>query len=406
MANEKEVTTEVVTKKNPNSKFVGFDVDRARCIETTKDGFFTIQLFKEMRILFELNVKTIDPQSVKKAIINSTNHVISLVRTRGIEKFVDDEAEINIDGSNVAITLMIPFSRRQDMIVQSLTRMVENLNKEQEDVRYKVFQKNIAMFNINQGKQASGKVFIKGYVAGSHETIIKKKFVDDKPVSSKFEKTTLRAQTFLNDYVWSGEEQMRNVRNYSRYSLCLNRLNVYSQTEGKVITNSIPFKRSFKVIIYQISDDGVLTRNNVTVSLCLNQNEGAKRKVAVGVFLENVETTKNISDFNKDIFYENEKFLLTENPYLHISDTVPEVDIFKNDLYMIQDDIFSELKFNPSENQNEPKKGGKKSGKKKKETEEVKEEDVKNDHEEGQSFNDVGTLCDAVEEEVKENENE
>lgn len=405
MANEKEVaTTEVVAKKNPNSKFVGFDVDRARCIEATKDGFFTIQLFKEMRILFELKVKTIDPQTVKKAIINSTNHVISLVRTKGIEKFVDDEAEIDIDGSNVAITLLIPFSRRQDMIVQSLTRMVENLNKEQEDVRYKVFQKNIAMFNINQGKQASGKVFIKGYVAGSHETIIKKKFVDDKPVSSKFEKTTLRAQTFLNDYVWSGEEQMRNVRNYSRYSLCLNRLNIYSQTEGKIITNSIPFKRSFKVIIYQISDDGVLIRNNVTISLCLNQNEGAKRKVAVGIFLENIETTKNISDFNKDIFYENGKFLLTENTYLHISDTVPEVDIFKNDLCMIQDDIFYELTFNPStENQNEPKKGGKKSGKKKKETE-VVVEDVKNENEETQAFDDVGTLCDVMTEEVEENE--
>ena len=90
----------------------------------------------------------------------------------------------------------------------------------------------------------------------------------------------------------------------------------------------------------------------------------------------------NINDFG-DIFYKDKKFLLTNNEYLRIEESAVEIDMFKNDMDFINEDIFKSLeKVDVSvEEKPKTKKKGKKNMDQKKSSEEP-------------AFNDVGSLAD------------
>ncbi len=176
--------------------------------------------------------------------------------------------------------------------------------------------------------------------------------------------------------------------------MTLNRISIYDLYDGKTFVQSMSFKRSLKVVVYEIVNNETdntykLIRNDVAISLCLRDREGDesefKKKDAIGAYVENIETTKTIQDFNKDVFYENGEFLLTNNEFLRIDEKSLEIGMLKNDIEFINEDIFKSLeKEDVVSTEEQPKKKNKKNAAKKKVEKPVEEP----------TFNEVGSLAD------------
>lgn len=403
--------------KNPNVKFVKFDMGKPKTIKIDPDGFISVGLFKEVKITFTKIDQQVDFATVRNAIVKSTNRVLSLMKVDGVKKYYSNEDFV--PGWNLGFTVMIPFTGRHDMVVQNISRMIKTLNEER-NVKYRIDVKNIAMLSIDTKKQSSNNVFIKGFVAASHELRKKTKIINDKPEVITTEVNTVKGQTFLSDSVWSDDEAIRDIKSYNRYSMTLNGMYIYSQKDARDPFHcSVPFKRGFKLVVYQIGDENnndtkfVMKRNDVSLSLCLKEREDDPRKKnAIGVYVENVETNKSIDSF-EDIFFNEQDFILSNNKYLNIDEKCFEIDMFKNDVKMIQEDIYSQIEKedeNPEPATSETEKpvveekGGKKDSKKKSKKEK-KEEPVTEVPEtpvdDEPVFNDVGSLvgCEGIEDE-------
>lgn len=393
MATKKEAeakAAETSAKKGP-STFVKFDMNRPKSINVTKDHFVTTVLYKEINIMFETQVKTIDLVGAKDAIIKSVNRIIKLMRCEGVQRYYSTD-ELKMDKPNYIMTVLVPYFGRQELVIKNIMNMLKQLSDEG-DVTCKGYVKNVALVSVDTTKEQNN-VFIKGFVSASHETITKKRFIDGNPPKiSKIEKNNIKGQTFLSNSVWNSDEAYKDIGNYNRFSMILNRISIYNPYDGKVFANSIPFKKSFKTIAYQIvnneSDNTYkLIRNECTISLCLRDREessesGYVKKDAIGVYVENNETTMNINDF-RDIFYQDKKFLLTNNEYLRIDENAVEIDMFKNDIGFINEDIFKSLEKEDVPVEEKPKKKSQKKG---------KNMDQKKSSEEP-AFNDVGSLAD------------
>ena len=382
---------ETSAKKNPNVKFVRFDMNRPKMFNCTKDHFVTVTLYKEMNIMFEAKSPAIDLKGSKDAIISSVGRIISLMRCEGVQKYYGTDS-LRTDRPNYVESVLIPYSGRQDLIIKNINNMLKQLSDEG-DVVCKTFVKNVAMLQINTTREQKN-VFIKGFVSASHETNSKKKFINGKPTFTKVERNTVKGQTFLSNSVWNTDEAYKDIDNYNRYSMTLNRISIYDLYDGKTFVQSMSFKRSLKVVVYEIVNNETdntykLIRNDVAISLCLRDREGDesefKKKDAIGAYVENIETTKTIQEFNKDVFYENGEFLLTSNEYLRIDEKSLEIGMLKNDIEFINEDIFKSLeKEDVVSTEEQPKKKNKKNAAKKKVEKPVEEP----------AFNEVGSLAD------------
>lgn len=386
VAEAKAAETSAKKEKGP-SAFVKFDMNRPKTINVTKDRFVTTVLYKELNIMFEAQVKTIDLAGTKDAIIKSVNRIIKLMRCEGVQRYYSTD-ELKADKPNYIMSVLVPYFGRQELVIKNIMNMLKQLSDEG-DVLCKGFIKNVALISVDTTKEQKN-VFIKGFVSASHETITKKRFIDGNPKISKIEKNNIRGQTFLSNSVWNSDESYKDIGNYNRFSMILNRISIYDPYDGKVFTNSVPFKKSFKTIAYQIvnneSDNTYkLIRNECTISLCLKDREDSTservKKDAIGVYVENNETSMNINDF-RDIFYQDKKFLLTNNEYLRIDETAVEIDMFKNDMDFINEDIFKSLEKEDVAVEEKPKT-------KKKETKKKMEKKT-----EEPTFNEVGSLAD------------
>jgi len=388
MAAKKEVAeakaAETSAKKGP-STFVKFDMNRPKSINVTKDHFVTTVLYKEINIMFETQTKTIDLAGSKDAIIKAVNRIIKLMRCEGVQRYYSTDEELKLDKPNYVMTVLVPYFGRQELVIKNIMNMLKQLSDEG-DVTCKGYVKNVALVSVDTLKEQNN-VVIKGFVSASHESITKKRFINGNPNPkiSKIEKNNVKGQTFLSNSVWNSDEAYKDIGNYNRFSMILNRISIYDPYDGRVFANSIPFKKNFKVIAYQIINN--LIRNDCTISLCLRDREngsegGYTKKDAIGVYVENVETTMNINDFG-DIFYKDKKFLLTNNKYLRIEESAVEIDMFKKDIDFINEDIFKSLEKVDVSVEEKPK--SKKKGKKNMDQKKSSEEPA---------FNDVGSLAD------------
>lgn len=386
-------TAETTSAKKGPSTFVKFDMNRPKAINVTKDHFVTAVLYKEISIMFETQTKTIDLGGSKDAIIKAVNRIIKLMRCEGVQRYYSADEELKLDKPNYVMTVLVPYFGRQELVIKNIMNMLKQLSDEG-DVTCKGYVKNVALVSVDTSKEQNN-VVIKGFVSASHESITKRRFIDGNPNPkiSKIEKNNIKGQTFLSNTVWNSDEAYKDIGNYNRFSMILNRISIYDPYDGRVFANSIPFKKNFKVIAYQIINNETdntykLIRNDCTISLCLRDREdgsegGYVKKDAIGVYVENVESTMNINDF-RDIFYKDKKFLLTNNEYLRIEESAVEIDMFKNDIDFINEDIFKSLeKVDVSEEEKPAKKNKKNKG---------KHMDQKKSSE--PTFNDVGSLAD------------
>lgn len=389
IAEAKAAETSAKKEKGP-SAFIKFDMNRPKSINVTKDRFVTTVLYKELNIMFEAQTKTIDLAGTKDAIIKSVNRIIKLMRCEGVQRYYSTD-ELKADKPNYIMSILVPYFGRQELVIKNIMNMLKQLSDDG-DVSCKGFIKNVALINVDTTKEQKN-VFIKGFVSASHETITKKRFIDGNPNPkiSKIEKNNIRGQTFLSNSVWNSDEAYKDIGNYNRFSMILNRISIYDPYDGKTFSNSVPFKKSFKTIAYQIVNNDTdntykLIRNECTISLCLKDREDSTseyvKKDAIGVYVENNETSMNIGDF-RDIFYQDKKFLLTNNEYLRIDENAVEIDMFKNDINFIDEDIFKSLEKEDVLVEEKPKKKNSKGEKK-----------MEKKTDEEPAFNDVGSLAD------------
>lgn len=382
-------------QRDPNTNLVRFHPTKAKEFFVGKNDFVGATLYNEVKIVFKQNdeledetVGIVPVEELKKLrdnVIKNVKRAFSILKAEDIKIF-DCETELKEGKTNLALTVVVPYSGRTYIILRDIRRMIEKLNDDDERMVYRIREKNVAWITVSKNHQDSDAVFLKGFVAVSNDKFTK---IDGSETNMNY----IKCATYINEGIGYN---VKDLIVFNRYNISLNRVNVYDTKEEGTYIYSIPFKRSFKYIIYQVSDEDtkdpnkfMCHRNDVEISLNLktdvNEKTGRKTTMVTGAYIKNTVAKKELGSF-KDIFFEDGKWLLTNNPYIRFDPKCFEAETFQKEIATIDDCIFSTFqKEDSSEATTSEEKPKKKGGKKKKD---VKEEST---------FNDVGSLSDVPE---------
>lgn len=392
------------TVKRPKKPFVKFDGRQAKeIVVDAKAEFASIILYKELKFVYQLNVADLDVETIKSNYLKSIEKIFKLLKVEDTKIF-----EANFDpivGKNaLAFTVLIPYNLSLELIMKKLFETTKFLNSNQDAVIYKMrnSNRNIAWISVYKNVQANDDIFVKGFAAVSHE--------NESEWSE--EKNFLRAGLFLRDDLGFSEKQDIIPFNYG---MIFNKVSLYNETDEKVFTYTIPFKRSFKVVLYQLEGSSEnkkfsMTRNEVVFNLHLKEVEenGRTKKISSGVFVDNKQSIKEIDKFSEIFDGEDGNWILDD---VRFDANSIEASNFKGELESIDEvlidsidvEVDDETPSAPVENEpekpaEEPKKEKKTKKNKKKDTEVVAEENTTpptpTEEEEIEVFNDVGSLAD------------
>lgn len=401
-----------------NTSVVTFHKSKAKEFIITGCDHVGVTLYKELKVMFRPMVDTIDLNKIKSNVIKNVKKVI-LSTSQDDIKLYEDTSEIASDRMNLALTALIPYSDRMNLIVSNVSRLVGSLNGEIAScVKYKTNLKSIAWIGVNKGSEKNPNCFIKGFAAVSHNCFTK---ID----GSEVENNSIRCATFLsNDLGFN----IKDLINFNNHNMSLNRVYIYGlPDEGKngVQTYTIPFNRSFKLVLYKIQNcntdtpNFLMLRNEITYSLKFRTDATTGKKIAVGCYIKNIETVKEIENFKSVFVDESGKWILSNDKYIGFNEKSYEANTFKREIDIIDECIYST--FSKEDDSPEevveasteaaapaPEKSKKSKKNKKKEKEPVAEEVSETATEETTSevvteeasetteatFNDVGTLAD------------
>jgi hypothetical protein len=401
-----------------NTSVVTFHKSKAKEFIITGCDHVGVTLYKELKVMFRPMVDTIDLNKVKSNIIKNVKKVI-LSTSQDDIKLYEDASEIVSDRMNLALTALIPYSDRMNLVVSNVSRLIGSLNGEIAScVKYKTNLKSIAWIGVNKGSEKNPNCFIKGFAAVSHNCFTK---ID----GSEVENNSIRCATFLsNDLGFN----IKDLINFNNHNMSLNRVYIYGlPDEGKngVQTYTIPFNRSFKLVLYKIQNcntdtpNFLMLRNEITYSLKFRTDATTGKKIAVGCYIKNIETVKEIENFKSVFVDESGKWILSNDKYIGFNEKSYEANTFKREIDIIDEYIYST--FSKEDDSPEevveasteaaapaPEKSKKSKKNKKKEKEPVAEEVSEAVTEETTSeavteevsetteatFNDVGTLVD------------
>ena len=408
-----------------NTSVVTFHKSKAKEFIITGCDHVGVTLYKELKVMFRPMVDTIDLNKVKSNIIKNVKKVI-LSTSQDDIKLYEDASEIAGDRMNLALTALIPYSDRMNLVVSNVSRLIGSLNGESADVKYKTNLKSIAWIGVNKGSEKNPNCFIKGFAAVSHNCFTK---ID----GSEVENNSIRCATFLsNDLGFN----IKDLINFNNHNMSLNRVYIYGlPDEGKngVQTYTIPFNRSFKLVLYKIQNcntdtpNFLMLRNEITYSLKFRTDATTGKKIAVGCYIKNIETVKEIENFKSVFVDESGKWILSNDKYIGFNEKSYEANTFKREIDIIDECIYStfskeddspeEVVEASTEAAPAPEKSKKSKKNKKKEKEPVAEEVSETATEETASeeaaaeevsetteatFNDVGTLADDDDDESDE----
>ena len=408
-----------------NTSVVTFHKSKAKEFIITGCDHVGVTLYKELKVMFRPMVDTIDLNKVKSNIIKNVKKVI-LSTSQDDIKLYEDASEIAGDRMNLALTALIPYSDRMNLVVSNVSRLIGSLNGESADVKYKTNLKSIAWIGVNKGSEKNPNCFIKGFAAVSHNCFTK---ID----GSEVENNSIRCATFLsNDLGFN----IKDLINFNNHNMSLNRVYIYGlPDEGKngVQTYTIPFNRSFKLVLYKIQNcntdtpNFLMLRNEITYSLNFRTDATTGKKIAVGCYIKNIETVKEIENFKSVFVDESGKWILSNDKYIGFNEKSYEANTFKREIDIIDECIYStfskeddspeEVVEASTEAAPAPEKSKKSKKNKKKEKEPVAEEVSETATEETASeeaaaeevsetteatFNDVGTLADDDDDESDE----
>ena len=377
-----------------NTSVVTFHKSKAKEFIITGCDHVGVTLYKELKVMFRPMVDTIDLNKVKSNIIKNVKKVI-LSTSQDDIKLYEDASEIAGDRMNLALTALIPYSDRMNLVVSNVSRLIGSLNGESADVKYKTNLKSIAWIGVNKGSEKNPNCFIKGFAAVSHNCFTK---ID----GSEVENNSIRCATFLsNDLGFN----IKDLINFNNHNMSLNRVYIYGlPDEGKngVQTYTIPFLKF---------------RTDATTG----------KKIAVGCYIKNIETVKEIENFKSVFVDESGKWILSNDKYIGFNEKSYEANTFKREIDIIDECIYStfskeddspeEVVEASTEAAPAPEKSKKSKKNKKKEKEPVAEEVSETATEETASeeaaaeevsetteatFNDVGTLADDDDDESDE----
>lgn len=298
---------ETVVKRSPKNPFVKFDGRQAKeIVIDSKSEFASITLYKEIKFVYQLNVdNNIDVSALKANYLKNINKIFKLLKIDDI-KIYENNNEPVIGKNAIAFVAFIPYNLSMELILKKLYETVKFLNTS-DDVIYKIRNnnKNIGLISIYKNIQANDDIFIKGFVAISHEN--QNEYQD--------ERNFLRAGTFLRDNLGFNNKDIVPFN----YRMIFNKISLYNNDDKKVFTYTIPFKRSFKVIFYQLEGSSEskkfsMIRNDVVVTLQLKDvesDDGRTKKISAGAFVNNNQTIKEINTFS-EIFEGEDKWLLDD----------------------------------------------------------------------------------------------
>ncbi|MDE7099856.1 MAG: hypothetical protein K2N99_01370, partial [Malacoplasma sp.] len=160
---------------DPDAMSSNFHRTNATEFSLLKDGIGSITLYRKYDFMLKITGDNeIDADRVYNDIVYAIDHVLSVTKAQDIEKF-DNFKEINMDGRPTLIyTVFIPFSERQNLIVQNITRQIQLLNAkvEADGYKYIIRRKDMVKVLLDTNNGVSDKVFMKGVLAASHENAI------------------------------------------------------------------------------------------------------------------------------------------------------------------------------------------------------------------------------------------
>ena len=420
MAEEKQSNGnggETVAKRSPkNNPFVKFDGRQAKeIVIDSKSEFASITLYKEIKFVYQINVDagTIDVPALKANYLKNINKIFKLLKIDDL-KIYENNNEPVVGKNAIAFIAFIPYNLSMELILKKLYETVKFLNTS-DDVIYKMRNnnKNIGLISIYKDVQANDDIFVKGFAAISHEN--QNEYQD--------EKNFLRAGTFLRDDLGFNEKDIIPFN----YGMIFNKISLYNNNDKKVFTYTIPFKRSFKVIFYQLEGSSEskkfsMIRNDVVLTLQLKDvedDDGRTKKISAGAFVNNNQTIKEINTFS-EIFEGEDKWLLDD---VKFDINSIEANNFRDEIKSIDEVLIDSIDVQIDESSSEepadevppevvekleekkPAADKPKKDKKKKKASEATEttpptEEVKT--EEVEVFNDVGSLVDTEETVVEE----
>jgi hypothetical protein len=143
-----------------NTSVVTFHKSKAKEFIITGCDHVGVTLYKELKVMFRPMVDTIDLNKIKSNVIKNVKKVI-LSTSQDDIKLYEDASEIAGDRMNLALTALIPYSDRMNLVVSNVSRLVGSLNGESTDVKYKTNLKSIAWIGVNKGSEKNPNCFIK-----------------------------------------------------------------------------------------------------------------------------------------------------------------------------------------------------------------------------------------------------
>lgn len=310
---------------NP-TKTIRFHGKEAKEFVLTKDSeLLKCTLYRECKFYLVPRAVEVDIDKAINALEVGVNRVLNMMKVPDVIIYDSDTTKKSfvVDQGTSVVTLLVPHSETLEVILQSFHRMMQILSTDaSSQVTYKMRSKNIARIVLTKNEASNENVFLKGFVAVSHEK-----------QEENRGKNYLKGITCIDLDVGL---TYADASRFNRHNMSITKLNVIGPENEEAtmedgtpypyypeIVFNLPFRKAFNIISYELDEECPpekgfrAMRDNITISLRLKPaSDGSNKKVATGVYVTKTSDELNVTTLRQVFTGPKNKYLLTKDAYV------------------------------------------------------------------------------------------